>query len=299
MKFAVLPSGHPEALEALEALEAATLLRKLSNSRARRGGCARRPRWRRLRPRPDASGPRTERLRKLPIFGMNFGTIGFLMNGYDVDRLPERVAEAEPLEVPPLLMSAEISDGSLVQGFAFNDVYLHWATREMAHLEVSVDGSSQLASLRADGDRGERCRKHGLQPLGGRAYSAARNRCVGADADLSLPTPLLERSRSSRPHQLELSGPRPAASARERGRRYVRASSDAAGRCLAATGGPRDSSIRPRRKPSAANAARAVHVARSHVSRRQHGGHAEAEDRARRHPAADAGGGSLGTRWRR
>lgn len=92
-----------------------------------------------------------KRVPNLPIFGMNFGTVGFLMNGHAVEGLSDRLAEAEPLRAAPLLMSAEAADGGVVERFAFNDVYLHRATREMANIEVLVDGSSQLSPLRADG----------------------------------------------------------------------------------------------------------------------------------------------------
>lgn len=92
-----------------------------------------------------------KRLTRLPIFGMNFGTVGFLMNSYRLQDLPERLAEAESLHVNPLLMTAKTASGRIVERSAFNDVYLHRSAREMASIDVLVDGSPQLSPLRADG----------------------------------------------------------------------------------------------------------------------------------------------------
>src|SRR6058998_3864640 len=65
-----------------------------------------------------------------PIFGMNRGTVGFLMNQYRPDGLVERVAAATPISVHPLRMAATHSDGRRAHALAFNEVAV---TRSSAH----------------------------------------------------------------------------------------------------------------------------------------------------------------------
>src|SRR5579872_722415 len=54
-----------------------------------------------------------------PIYGMHRGTVGFLMNEYNEDRLRERLAAAQPTTIHPLLMHAHASDGSAREFHAF------------------------------------------------------------------------------------------------------------------------------------------------------------------------------------
>lgn len=146
MRVAVLSSGHPAALEAESALRRlyATVAPEDADVIVALGGDGF------ILGLMHAVYERTL-APNLPIFGMNFGTVGFLMNDYAAAGLPDRIATSDHLVVPPLSMSAETWDGRVIERFAFNDVYLQRASREMAHLEVFVDGTSQLACLRADG----------------------------------------------------------------------------------------------------------------------------------------------------
>ena len=86
----------------------------------------------------------------IPIYGMNYGTIGFLMNAFNEDGLHERLDKAEAAIVKPLRMTARGQDGT-VEALAMNEVSLLRQTRQAAHLHIKVDGRSRLERLIADG----------------------------------------------------------------------------------------------------------------------------------------------------
>lgn len=88
--------------------------------------------------------------RDVPIYGMNFGSIGFLMNEYREEGLPDRLEAATPAQIHPLLMRAE-AHGEWTEALAFNDVSLLRETRQTAKLRVSVDGKVRLNELICDG----------------------------------------------------------------------------------------------------------------------------------------------------
>ncbi|HEX5282222.1 MAG TPA: NAD kinase [Micropepsaceae bacterium] len=88
--------------------------------------------------------------RDVPIYGMNFGSIGFLMNEYRDDGLTERLEAASPAKVHPLLMRAE-SNGKSDEALAFNDVSLFRQTRQTAKLRITLDGKVRLNELISDG----------------------------------------------------------------------------------------------------------------------------------------------------
>jgi NAD+ kinase len=85
-----------------------------------------------------------------PIYGMNLGSVGFLMNEYREDALEERLAAAERAVVHPLRMRAHGRDG-LVEALAFNEVSLLRETRQAAKLRVIVDERARIAELICDG----------------------------------------------------------------------------------------------------------------------------------------------------
>ena len=87
----------------------------------------------------------------LPVYGMNCGTIGFLMNGYALDALPERLLLAEEAVINPLVMRAERSTGKVAEALAINEVSLLRAGPQAAKLRISVDGKERLAELVCDG----------------------------------------------------------------------------------------------------------------------------------------------------
>jgi NAD+ kinase len=87
----------------------------------------------------------------LAVYGMNCGTVGFLMNGYAVDALPERLAQAEETVINPLGMKATTADGRVVRALAINEVSLLRAGPQAAKLAIHVDGKLRLDELVCDG----------------------------------------------------------------------------------------------------------------------------------------------------
>ncbi len=89
--------------------------------------------------------------RKVPIYGMNLGSIGFLMNAYLPDNLPERLARAELVELYPLRMTARCVDGSEHTALAINEVSLLRQTGQTAKIRISIDGKMRMEELMCDG----------------------------------------------------------------------------------------------------------------------------------------------------
>lgn len=92
-----------------------------------------------------------ERRRLLPVFGMNLGTIGFLMNDWRLEGLEERLVRAKPFRVSPLSMTATTVSGEHCVLPAINEVSLLRETRQTAKLEVTVNDRVVLEELVADG----------------------------------------------------------------------------------------------------------------------------------------------------
>ncbi|MFC7497615.1 NAD kinase [Enterovirga sp. GCM10030262] len=86
-----------------------------------------------------------------PIFGMNRGTVGFLMNDWRIDRLRNRLAGAKTFSVAPLRMIATTVAGETLVNPAINEVSLLRQTRQTAWIEVSVSGRVVLPELVCDG----------------------------------------------------------------------------------------------------------------------------------------------------
>lgn len=92
-----------------------------------------------------------ETRRSVPVFGMNLGTVGFLMNDWRLGRLDERLTRAKPFSVLPLNMTATTIDGETIILPAINEVSLLRETRQAAKLEVTVNDRVVLPELVADG----------------------------------------------------------------------------------------------------------------------------------------------------
>ncbi len=88
--------------------------------------------------------------RGLPVYGMNKGTVGFLMNEYSEDDLIQRLSQSQGAQVSPLKMTATGAGGTFEER-AFNEVSLFRQTRQAAHLKISVDGKTRIDRLIADG----------------------------------------------------------------------------------------------------------------------------------------------------
>jgi len=86
-----------------------------------------------------------------PIFGMNRGTVGFLMNEWRLQNLEDRLARAKSVSVAPLAMEATTVGGEVVRDSAINEVSLLRETRQTAWVEVSVNGRVVLPQLICDG----------------------------------------------------------------------------------------------------------------------------------------------------
>jgi NAD+ kinase len=88
---------------------------------------------------------------KVAVFGMNCGSVGFLMNAFAEDDLPGRIARAQEAVLYPLRMRAVTPDGTEQQALALNEVSLLRQLRQAAKLRVTVDGTVRLAELICDG----------------------------------------------------------------------------------------------------------------------------------------------------
>jgi NAD+ kinase len=89
--------------------------------------------------------------RGIPVFGMNFGTVGFLMNAYGARGLTGRLEAAKPTSIYPLRMSVRDAAGADHSALAFNEVSLFRATYQAAKIEIAVDGKVRLDELICDG----------------------------------------------------------------------------------------------------------------------------------------------------
>ena len=89
--------------------------------------------------------------RCVPVFGINRGTVGFLMNDWRIDRLAERIEGAKGIRVAPLEMRATTVSGQTFTHAAMNEVSLLRETRQTAKIEISVNGRVALPELACDG----------------------------------------------------------------------------------------------------------------------------------------------------
>jgi NAD+ kinase len=89
--------------------------------------------------------------RKIPVYGMNRGSVGFLMNTFSVDDLPGRLLRAQEAVLHPLRMTAVTTTGTVHEALAFNEVSLLRQLRQAAKIRVTIDGRVRLAELSCDG----------------------------------------------------------------------------------------------------------------------------------------------------
>jgi NAD+ kinase len=87
----------------------------------------------------------------VPVYGMNFGSVGFLMNEYSSEDLVERLAAAKPTHIYPLEMTVRLEDGSKHVALALNEVSLFRMTYQAVKIEIIVDGHTRLEELICDG----------------------------------------------------------------------------------------------------------------------------------------------------
>ena len=86
------------------------------------------------------------------VFGLNFGTVGFLMNTYHKERdLIQRVKQAQQVIVHPLFMRATCLDQQVKEAFAINEISLCRQTRQTARIGITVNGVVRMKELIGDG----------------------------------------------------------------------------------------------------------------------------------------------------
>ncbi len=118
-----------------------------------------------------------------PIYGMNLGSVGFLMNEYNEADLPDRLAKAERAEIHPLRMHATTSE-QCIDGLAFNEVSLLRQTRQATKLRILVDGKVRISELICDGVLV-------ATPVGSTAYNlSAHGPILPIDSNLLALTPI-------------------------------------------------------------------------------------------------------------
>ena len=121
--------------------------------------------------------------RDVPIYGLNLGSVGFLMNTFREDDLPKRIGTAEPTKIRPLLMRTESPAGERM-ALAFNEVSLLRQTYQAAKLRILLDGKERLKELVCDGILVS-------TPAGSTAYNlSAHGPILPIDAALLAMTPL-------------------------------------------------------------------------------------------------------------
>ena len=86
-----------------------------------------------------------------PVYGMNQGTVGFLMNSFSLENLHKRVRTAELAVVHPLEMTATDAAGAEHRAIAINEVSAFRETRQAAKIRISIDGQVRLEELVCDG----------------------------------------------------------------------------------------------------------------------------------------------------
>ena len=119
-----------------------------------------------------------------PIYGMNRGSVGFLMNEYSEDGLLERINAAERAVIHPLSMVAIDAAGRRHEALAINEVSLLRQTRQTAKLRISIDGKVRLGELSCDGALV-------ATPAGSTAYNlSAHGPIIPLDAKILALTPI-------------------------------------------------------------------------------------------------------------
>ena len=91
------------------------------------------------------------RSRHVPIYGMNRGSVGFLMNEYEEDGLADRIARAQRVTLHPLHMAAASADGQIHEALAINEVSLLRQTRQAAKIRIDIDKVTRVTELMCDG----------------------------------------------------------------------------------------------------------------------------------------------------
>lgn len=122
--------------------------------------------------------------RDIPVYGMNRGSLGFLLNPYHADDLLHRVAAAQHVVVHPLRMTATDRQGQTYKAIAFNEVSLLRQVRQAAKIAITIDDVERMAELVCDGVMV-------ATPAGSTAYNlSAHGPIIPLDAKILALTPI-------------------------------------------------------------------------------------------------------------
>lgn len=122
--------------------------------------------------------------REVPIYGMNLGSVGFLMNEFRPDGLIERLEAADIARLHPLRMHATLANGTEHEALAINEVSLLRETYQAAKIRISIDGKIRMTELSCDGVLVS-------TPAGSTAYNlSAQGPIIPIDAALLALTPI-------------------------------------------------------------------------------------------------------------
>ena len=92
-----------------------------------------------------------ERRPLIPVYGINQGTVGFLLNPFAPEVLMERISRARSVQIHPLEMHAEDTRGEKTRLLALNEVALLRETRQAGQIEIAIDGQTRMEALICDG----------------------------------------------------------------------------------------------------------------------------------------------------
>ena len=119
-----------------------------------------------------------------PVFGLNRGNVGFLMNELSFDNLENRIQTARKVKMHPLFMSAHKINGNIFTELAVNEVSILRQTHQAAHLKITVDKKERLNELVCDGILVS-------TPIGSTAYNlSARGPIIPLNANILALTPI-------------------------------------------------------------------------------------------------------------
>ena len=119
-----------------------------------------------------------------PVFGLNKGNVGFLMNELSFNNLENRIQTARKVKMHPLFMSAHKINGNIFTELAVNEVSILRQTHQAAHLKITVDKKERLNELVCDGILVS-------TPIGSTAYNlSARGPIIPLNANILALTPI-------------------------------------------------------------------------------------------------------------
>ena len=119
-----------------------------------------------------------------PVFGLNKGNVGFLMNELSFNNLENRIQTARKVKMHPLFMSAHKMNGNIFTELAVNEVSILRQTHQAAHLKITVDKKERLNELVCDGILVS-------TPIGSTAYNlSARGPIIPLNANILALTPI-------------------------------------------------------------------------------------------------------------